>query len=473
MSLKAKLNQLPIAFNLNRHAFDHSKLDIATQRALISLGEFDAAEPSEFELQAEYRKAIAAIAEPSLWPKLSKRSLRTFAWMLFSAPTQGGDHLMTIEGFWQPYSQELARRQYKRGWLTIYYVLMLTYPYQKQGFEAIRQSLSYALRYSVDHKSMTIWERCKEFDLLELNGHKALLQYLDDGESLDELYERAGLTGALATGKLAKLTYLTFLASTKHLLASHEWQTQIVEQILRESITQQRTLKYPSYRTQLIEALLLPFQQQKPRSDVKETIKGFVLGYFKDPRVNNALWANVSEAAKKVFLSWMVESTLEDFFSLLDYVSCGDETADRHWRYRKAFWKAYLDVEAIDEAWMVLGPYANSMSNQFLKGEASYGAFMRGAGVGSRHSALILRIGNLIITEWSHSGKYRAWLDTNRYAPRFYLSDYNKKMLVQMPYLEESHYGSVNGGWQRKLSDFIKSYTGITIKYNNYMRISR
>ncbi|MEC4726800.1 EH signature domain-containing protein [Shewanella sp. D64] len=471
MSLKAKLNQLPIAFNLNRHAFEHSKLDIATQRALITLGEFDAAKPSEFELQAEYRKAIAAIAEPFLWPKLSKRSLRTFAWMLFSAPSQGRDNLMAIDGFWLSYSQELARRQYKRGWLTIYYVLMLTYPYQRQGFEAIRQSLSYALRYSFDHKSMTIWGRCEEFDLLEPNGHKALLHYLDDGESLDELYERAGLTGALATGKLAQLTYLEFLNKTKPLLASHEWQKQTVDQILRESITQQRALKYPSYRAHLIEALLLPFQQQKPRSDVKETIKGFVLGYFKDPRVHNGLWANVSEVAKKVFLSWMVESTLEDFFSLLDYVSRGDETADRHWRYRKAFWKAYLDVEAIDEAWLVLGPYAKSMSNQFLKGGSSYGAFMRGSGVSSRHSALILRIGNLIITEWSHSGSYRAWLDTSKYTPRFYLTEYSKQMLVQMPYLEEGHHGSVNGGWQSKLSDFIKSYTGITIRYNNYMRV--
>ncbi|MCG9737675.1 EH signature domain-containing protein [Shewanella insulae] len=471
MSLKAKLNQLPIAFNLKHHTFEHSKLDIATQRALITLGEFDATKPSEFELQAEYRKAIAAVTEPFLWPKLSKRSLRTFAWMLFSAPSQGQDNLMGIDGFWLSYSKELARRQYKRGWLTIYYVLMLTYPYQRQGFEVIRQSLSYALRYSVDHKSMTIWGRCEEYYLLESNGHKRLLHYLDDGESLDELYERAGLTGALSTGKLAQLTYLEFLNKAKPLLASHEWQRQTVDQILRESITQQRALKYPSYRVHLIEALLLPFQQQKPRSDVKETIKSFVLGYFKDPRVNNGLWVNVNNAAKKVFLSWMVENTLEDFFSLLDYVSRGDETADRHWRYRKAFWKAYLDVEAIDEAWLVLGPYAKSMTNHFLKGDSSYGAFIRGSGVNNRHSALILRIGNLIITEWSHSGKYRYWLETSQYAPKFYLSDYTRKMLVNLPYHEDSHYNSENGTWQRQLSDSIKSYTGIIIRYNNYMRV--
>ncbi|EJG1713943.1 EH signature domain-containing protein [Vibrio parahaemolyticus] len=471
MSLKAKINQLPIAFNRNRQTFEHSKLNIATQRALVVLGEFDAAEPTEFELQAEYRKAVAAVREPSLWLKLNKRSLRTFAWMLFSSPEQNSESLMDIAGFWPLYSQELARRQYGRGWLTIYYVLMLTYPYQRQGFEAVRQSLYYALRYSVDHKSMTIWGRCEEFGLLEPNGHKILHHHLNSGESLDELYQRVGLTGALATGKLAQLTYLEFLNKTKLLLASHEQQKQTVDQILRESITQQRMLKYPSYRTHLIEALLLPFQQQKPRSDVKETIKGFVLGYFKDPRVHNGAWANVSDAAKKVFLSWMVESTLEDFFSLLDYVSRGDETADRHWRYRKAFWKAYLDIEAIDEAWLVLGPYAKSMSNQFLEGGSSYGVFVRGSGVNSRHSALILRIGNLIITEWSHSGKYRYWFDASPSAPQFYLSDYNRNMLVNSPYQEDSHYNSENGTWQRQLSDSIKNYTGITIRYNNYMRI--
>ncbi|GIU46499.1 EH signature domain-containing protein [Shewanella algidipiscicola] len=471
MSLKAKLNQLPIVFNLKRLELEHSRLHIATQRALITLGEFDAVEPSEFELQSEYRKAIAAITEPSLWPKLSKRSLRTFAWMLFSSPVKGSESLMDIGGFWQPYSQELARRQYKRGWLTIYYVLMLTYPYQNKGFEAVRQSLTYALRYAVDHKSMTIWARCEDFDLLEQNGHRVLLNYLDDGESLDELYERAGLTGALATGRLAQLTYLEFLNKTQPLLASREWQKQTIGQILRESITQQRTLKYPSYRSHLIEALLLPFQNQKPLKEVKETIKGFVLSFFKDPRVNNALWVNVNIEAKKIFLSWMVESTLEDFFSLLDYVSHGDDTADRHWRYRKAFWKAYLDIEAIDEAWLVLGPHAKSMSNHFLKGETSYGYFVRGSGVNHRHSALILRIGNLIITEWSHSGKYRYWLDTSQFAPRFYLTEYNRKMLVNLPYHEDSHYNSENGTWQRQLSDSIANHTNIKIKYNNYMRV--
>lgn len=471
MSLKAKINQLPIAFYSNRDQFEHSKLHTATQRALVVLGEFDAVEPSEFELQVEYRKAIAAIREPSLWSKLSKRSLRTFAWMLFSSPEHDSEGLMDIDDFWKAYSQELAKREYSRGWLTIYYVLMLTYPYHRSGFDEIRQSLSYALRYSVDHKSMTIWGRCEEFDLLEPNGHKALLDYLDVDESLDDLYQRAGLTGALATGKLAQLTYLEFLNKTKPILASHDRQNHIVEKILRESITQQRALKYPSYRVNLIETLLLPFLQQKPRSDVKETIKAFVLGYFKDPRVHSGSWANVNDAAKKVFLSWMVESTLEDFFSLLDYVSRGDETADRHWRYRKAFWKAYLDVEAIDEAWLVLGSYAKSMSNQFLNGGSSYGAFMRGSGVSSRHSALMLRIGNLVITEWSHSGKYRYWFETSQYAPKFYLSNYTRNMLVNLPYHEDSHYNSEKGTWQRQLSDSIASHTGIAIRYNNYMRV--
>ena len=61
MSLKAKINQLPIAFYSNRDQFEHSKLHTATQRALVVLGEFDAVEPSEFELQVEYRKAIDSI----------------------------------------------------------------------------------------------------------------------------------------------------------------------------------------------------------------------------------------------------------------------------------------------------------------------------------------------------------------------------------------------------------------------------
>jgi hypothetical protein len=471
MSLKSVLNRLPDPFFSRGSFTQNSAFEVSCQRASVSLSEFEPKQPPDYLLMEEYRLALKAVAEPEIWGKLSKRSLRAFAWMLFSAPVSDVDRLMSIPGFWHGYYAELKRRQYGRGWLTVYYVLMLTYPSSQTGFETVRQALALSLSHTRDHRSVLINGQCEAFSLLKPNAPEALLNYLEDGEVLSALYLRAGLTGALATGRFTQECYLKYLELAQNLLASSEWQLATAKQLITESIQLNRELKYPSFRINLIDALLLPFEYAKPQDDTKVLIKNFILGYFKDPRVNNGSWHSVSDVAKRVFMSWMVENTLEDFFSLLDFVSRGDATADRHWRYRKAFWKAYLDIDVIDEAWLVLGPYALETSKHFLKGNVHYGEFMRGSGVNSRHSALIMRIGNLVITEWSHSGKYRIWLENSQYAPKFYQKAYSRNALVQMPYLEESHHGSDTGGWQGRLSDSIKSLTGIAVKYNNYMRV--
>ena len=63
---------------------------------------------------------------------------------------------------------------------------------------------------------------------------------------------------------------------------------------------------------------------------------------MKDPRLTQSGWTSVSPAAKDVMLRWMVSASLEDFFALI-----ARRAQEDHWRYRKAFWSAYLKRDYI------------------------------------------------------------------------------------------------------------------------------
>ena len=101
----------------------------------------------------------------------------------------------------------------------------------------------------------------------------------------------------------------------------------------------------------------------------------------------------------------------------------------------------------------------------------AYGRFSRGTGVQNNHASLILRIGHLVITDWSHSGKYRVWDeggDATR-PPGFYKPSYTRTQLVTNAGFDGSHIGSENGVWQRRLAGYIRDKTGIQLALQDLM----
>lgn len=162
---------------------------------------------------------------------------------------------------------------------------------------------------------------------------------------------------------------------------------------------------------------------------------------------------------------WLVEKTMEDFFSLLSHVAKTQADADIHWKYRRRFWNAYLQKGYIDEAWVALGPNAYEQAPDFVKGANHYA---RLRGVNSRHSVLIMKIGELVITEWSHSGSYRIW-NFSRNAPEFYKNTYVRSDIIENCDHSGSHHGNTTGKWQEKVALYIKQRTGIKVLPRDYM----
>lgn len=69
----------------------------------------------------------------------------------------------------------------------------------------------------------------------------------------------------------------------------------------------------------------------------KNWLMQLVFRYMGDPRGNDTAWLYVEEKAKEIFLHWLVKNDFAVFFHIIA------STADSMWKYRQAFWSAYMD----------------------------------------------------------------------------------------------------------------------------------
>lgn len=195
------------------------------------------------------------------------------------------------------------------------------------------------------------------------------------------------------------------------------------------------------------------------------------MGFLGDPRIERGKWQGVTEDALGVIYQWLTGATLEQFIEILNRGARVD-----HWKYRRDFWLAYYRMGVVDQAWLALGGAAQEHARRaFNKG---YGAGkLVGSGVQFSHSVLLLRIGPLVIADWSHTGKCRIWFENDSNAPHLYRDEYSRpdlttgsEMIVasyQDPGI--SHLYSDRGTWQSALADFIRRQTNINVTPQQYM----
>ena len=160
-------------------------------------------------------------------------------------------------------------------------------------------------------------------------------------------------------------------------------------------------------------------------------------------------------------------TTLDDFFNLLDIVAL-----DRHWKHRRAFWKAYLDKGVIDNAWMVLGTDSRQQLDTESETLQAYGCFTNEKHVESNHSVLMMDIQGLVIADWSHNGSCRLWKSGNRSAPGLYKEKYEAAHLRNKDAdHRQPHSYSEYGTWQRKVVEWIRREIGISVDRQRYLDV--
>lgn len=222
------------------------------------------------------------------------------------------------------------------------------------------------------------------------------------------------------------------------------------------------------HRVPFANALLMPWAGHRALDTVKARMVEFFVKVYGDPRMTGNRhygWRGVSPQALSVILTWLAGDTLRGFMRLLE------QTADDIWRFRQKFWMAYYNAGHIQEAWLALGSQAAGIARRMQANAQGLGYGRLESGSAPNQSVLLLKIGQLVFTEWSHNGSLRAYQDDDSTAPKLYEESYHGTELRDATSLdfhggmnqnpELRHMNSIGGTWQRKARDFIRMHTGI------------
>jgi hypothetical protein len=225
------------------------------------------------------------------------------------------------------------------------------------------------------------------------------------------------------------------------------------------------------------EALLKPFKGAKPERTLRDRFLLLLLKLLGDPRVRSPKnkWHHVPPVLAGIVRGWLTEQSLRQFLDIVDVTAM-----ERMWKYRRAFWEAVFDAGLISEAWVAFGPEGEQEARRAYGRDASFARLEKdGKHVDPGHAVLLLRIGDGIVADWSHNGKYNIWMDhADPTAPRLYKGRYGSDQLRILEgsagnydtrtKVSRSHTSPDKYGWQNHVSDVLYRMTGIRVQPNKY-----
>jgi hypothetical protein len=240
-----------------------------------------------------------------------------------------------------------------------------------------------------------------------------------------------------------------------------------------------QNLAYPSAWPDYASALLNPWDKKKPPAAHYRAVIQSLTAHGQDPRIDRLKrWDQVRQRyprALQIIKAWLTADSFRMFFDVVDGVM--PHFSKRMWDERRAYWTRYLDAEVISEAWVVLGSsiateadrVANETREQAYR---DYGLLSSGEGRSPEHAALIMKIGDLVVADWSHNGSWNIWRENDPKKPQFYktkanrpkisYTDYSPRELMRAPYYSGAHYAG--GSWKYKIDAIILHETGIRVK---------
>jgi hypothetical protein len=215
---------------------------------------------------------------------------------------------------------------------------------------------------------------------------------------------------------------------------------------------------------------------QEPDSALRDSVRNFLLKHVRDPRTHGENWKSAGKDAIALMRRWLARASFKAFFDLIS-----EHASDRQWRYREAFWSAYLERGIVDDVWLALGSQIHASARAVRE---LNGAYARLEGTGGTHSILLIEVGDVVLCEWSNVGKLRAWPKEWKNTPRLGLQRYSRndvmgKGLPFPPSRPErprwppvnakgapdgnglSHVQPEHGYWQSSAAEFLARRTGI------------
>lgn len=228
------------------------------------------------------------------------------------------------------------------------------------------------------------------------------------------------------------------------------------KQVLLENLTKDQV--YKGLVPQVVGPVIINVDEEGSDS-AKNWLMQLVFRYMGDPRGNNTAWLYVEEKAKEIFLHWLVKNDFAVFFHIIA------STADSMWKYRQAFWGAYMDE--IRASRIIIGQKAKLILNQLPSEEKrKLMAYDYLEGKSSDTSLLVFTIGQYTFIEVSHNGKLRVY--SREKSPIQIFSQRHRTIyysdLINSDTEEEFVHTNPRGrgpNWQPKVRDWIYDHCGI------------
>lgn len=216
--------------------------------------------------------------------------------------------------------------------------------------------------------------------------------------------------------------------------------------------------RYKGLVPQVVGPVIISVDEEGSDS-AKNWLMQLVFREMGDPRGNNTAWLYVEEKAKEIFLHWLVKNDFAVFFHIIA------STADSMWKYRQAFWGAYMDE--IRASRIIIGQKAKLILNQLPSEEKrKLMAYDYLEGKSSDTSLLVFTIGQYTFIEVSHNGKLRVY--SREKSPIQIFSQRHRTIyysdLINSDTEEEFVHTNPRGrgpNWQPKVRDWIYDHCGI------------
>lgn len=488
-SFKDVLTRWPGFPKLERR-FEPRLARAAAKRVRQRLADVEPKAPRPHDLDALYRRIRESWFQHRSLEHVHPRDLRRLPWVLFyntsdaDARSQSDKSTARWLGA-EPrlvtaFGRRLVVKPRTRAVRALLHEFLRIYPVDLPTFESWRELLRTEIENCPPPIPPSFSKRqrqCRDFGLVEANGDLAFVRKLveiDDGP--DALLQRAGFGAGLSRCGFLKSGIQRYFSEIGGRPAQNAADTAYMERLLRLLECEGR-LRFEARadRVATATALLRPFVERPAEPSTESLLRPFFLRHFGHPRLprDAGKWSGVPEEIRRVVMRWFVKLELDRFFLLIRRTAL-----DRHWRFREAFWHAFLRQNVIEDIWLLLGRNALRSLRNMPKQDRGGGSAPDFASHGALHgtdgsqSVLLLRLPGVTVAEWSHNGKCRLWFDGTRNAPsapRLYRSKYSRHDLTRGENFAVTHRGSENGSWQDAIARRLRENTGLRIERAEYV----
>jgi len=419
--------------------------------------------PEVIDLQTTKDALLKAVVNNQSFKSLPKRFLRLTPWVIFYPSNQPDQWLANHQLFTSRYINWIIESGHTRSIASLFQEFLNYYPQNLSTFNVWRKGLEFSIARQTNKRIESLKSYCQYAGYLDNNGTEIFAEKLFLDPQPDFHASESGLNAKLLQSVFLKEALIKYSVLISKALRNFNIPSEKLLDHLKLFESQDGQIRFSDIRNVVAECLLHPFINSSPPEDITIIIRSFLLKHLKDPRFVGSRWGSVDPDSRQVMLRWLVTLALEDFFKLLD-----DTATEGIWRYRRAFWSAYLKNGAITDAWVILGKNAKHLASSYRGDQPlRYGKLSGGT---SDQSALLIKIRNLTIVEWSHSGACRFFTEINPNKPEPYKWDYNILSLKSMRADEEIRHSNSEGGrWQANIANMIYEYTNIHVSSRDYM----